>query len=89
MSNKAKPSSSATATSLTTFKETLENMLQALQEELRKVDSEWTQMCSIVDEKIKEKQNETSPAFEKCIVMGVADGALDDPLVVNDINLQL
>lgn len=86
MSDPAEPSSS-TAASLKPIKEALEKMLQTIQDELRKVDSEWTQMCSVAATEMKEKETESSTVAEKCAVVNAA--ILDDPDVVNNMELQL
>lgn len=78
-------SSSSSTHSLATTKETLEKMLQAIQEELQKVDSEWSQLCSIANEQAQGHESRNKPVsieFVKC------DG-LDDPNVVNELDLQL
>lgn len=74
-------------TSLITVKETLEKMLQAVQEELHKVDTEWAQMCSIASQGTEESESDKSVgnAHEKLL----ASGGIDDPNVVNEMNLEL
>lgn len=83
MSNEAEPSSSIA--NLTAIKETLGKMLQAVQDDLRKVDSEWTQLCSVAAMQTTEAQSST--VAEKCAAVNAA--LLDDPDVVNNMELQL
>lgn len=80
-----KTSTYASVASLTRIKETLDNMLQVMQQELRNVDNEWTQMCAMVAEELQAKQDENSVVFEE----RVESGLLDDPSVVNETNLEL
>lgn len=83
----SKPKIDPSGSSLTTVKETLEKMMQAVQEELHKVDTEWAQMCSIASQGTEESESEKSigNGNEKLLT----GGGIDDPNIVNEVNLEL
>lgn len=84
MSTKA----SSSVASLPALKETLEKMVTALQQELHKVDSEWIQMCSIAVEQ-QRAANQSTIRSDVTFDRGVTIAELDDPEVINKIELDL
>lgn len=80
----SKSKTDPSVTSLNTVKETLEKMLQAVQEELHKVDSEWAQMCSMASQSTDASEEVANAGSET-----LNSNGLDDPSVVNEVNLEL
>lgn len=81
--------SSSTTPSLDEIKAALEKMMEAVQKELHKVDSEWTQMCSIAGEQVQEIESDNKSNVTVTPVEYVDCNGLDDPDVVNELSLQL
>lgn len=88
-------SNGRTEPSLSTIKETLEKMLQAVQEEIQKVDIEWTQMCSISSQQQQARvETQVQPARSKPTVNTTSEGVttiegLDDASFFNELLLEL
>lgn len=73
---------------LTQLKEMLDKMMNAIQDELLQVDMEWAQLCSIA---LQQSDASTSPSENADVVLEdlVDSRTLDDPGVVNEIDLEL